>query len=370
MIRRLKEKIDVKLIVILAVVYFFIEMVFFFKFLYFRFYGKMGMETTVSKYFFRICMVDWITVVIFMSAIAVSTKHFFESNVKWGKVIVIHLLFAIFLTIFIYGIGYSLDILFGDMYLNELVFQRILDSIVYVSDLNILIYMGLTGIIYTYYYFYKNKDVENQQTILKNELLNSNLKLLRNQLRPHFYFNALNNISALIKRKPEHAQTALANLGDFMRELLNFSEDNLVTLRKELDISMKYIDLMKLKYQDKLVVNFNIEEGLEDTLVPSLFIQPLVENAIKHGMDASHRKVEIKISMHSTKGFLKFLVMNNGKPLDSKKNITTEGTGLNNLKERLAILYPKHHSFNIFNEEVTEEVVVKIMVPLKYSPLD
>ncbi len=367
MIRRLKDKVDFKLITIIAVVYFFIEMVLFLKFLYFKSQGKMGTGMEISYYFFRIAIVDWITVVLFMSVIAVSTKHFFESNVKWGKVIVIHVLFALFLTIFIYGIGYVIDSLFNDGQPDQFMFQKILDGIVSVSDSNILIYMGLTGIIYTYYYFYKNKDIQNQQTLLKNELLNSNLKLLRNQLRPHFYFNALNNISALITGKPQDAQTALANLGDLMRELLNFSEDSMVPLEKELDISLKYINLMQLKYQGNLIVNFDIEEGLETALVPSLFIQPLVENAIKHGMNATHRKITIKLQIHKNKDAMYFLVKNNGEPLDSKKSTMSDGTGLNNLNERLSILYPNRHSFDIYNEKPSKQVVVKAMIPLKYE---
>ena len=367
MIKSLKNKVDFKLIGILAAVYFFIEMVYFLKFLYFRTYGEMKSTMSVFTYFFRVCMLDYISVLLFMSVIAVSTKHFFERNVKWGKVIAIHLIFSVFLTLFIYGIGYVIDILFWDMQLNELVFQQIMNNIVAVSDLNILIYIGLTGIIYTYYYFYKNKAVENQQNLLRNELLNSNLKLLRNQLRPHFYFNALNNISALIKEKPDDAQTGLANLGDLMRELLNFSEDNLVPLKKELDISKKYIALMQLKYQKNLVVNFKIEKGLDMALVPSLFIQPLVENAIKHGMDAAHRKMTITIRVFREENHLNFLVSNNGQFLDTKKGKGNAGTGLSNLRERLDILYPDSHSFGIWDDLDAGEVLVKTSIPLRYE---
>ncbi len=366
MIRSLKNKFDYKLLAILAIAYFFIEIVLFLKFLYFKLYVQWDMKSSVADSL-RLSIVDWLLVTIFMSFIAVTTKHFFEKRVAWWKVILIHLISSIILMFFIYGIGYGLDVVLGYMKPEEIDYGKIMTAMISSSDANLLIYLGLTGIIYTYYYFYKDKDAKNQQALLKNELLNSRLKLLTSQLHPHFFFNALNNISAIIKEEPDKAQTALVDLSDLIRELLNFTEEKVIPLEREVDISRKYTNLMKLKYQNKLRVEFTIEPGLLNALVPSLFVQPLIENSIKHGLSKIHKHITIRIEILTTGDQLALLVRNNGEPFDQNKTIPEESRGLRNLKERLTILYPQTHSFLIYNETETGNVVVKTVIPLRFD---
>lgn len=176
-----------------------------------------------------------------------------------------------------------------------------------------------------------------------NIKLKAELQHLHYQLQPHFFFNSLNNIYALVDISPEQAKTSIHSLSKLMRYMLYDTNMELVPLSKEIGFVEKYIDLMKLRVSDKTTVNYNFpteETGIK--IAPLLFIS-LIENAFKHGVSAS-KTSEIAIHMTYTDKTVLFTIKNDNFPkkIDDKSG---SGIGIQNLEKRLQLLYGDKHNF-------------------------
>ncbi|MBP8792540.1 MAG: histidine kinase [Lutibacter sp.] len=173
--------------------------------------------------------------------------------------------------------------------------------------------------------------------------LQSELQHLHYQLQPHFFFNSLNNIYALVDISPDQAKTSIHSLSKLMRYMLYETNMELVSLSKEIDFMKKYIDLMKLRVSDKTEVNYSFpseETGIK--IAPLLFIS-LIENAFKHGVSAT-KESSINIHMVCKDKTVVFNIENDNFPkkTDDKSG---SGIGLKNLEKRLELLYPNKNSF-------------------------
>lgn len=176
-----------------------------------------------------------------------------------------------------------------------------------------------------------------------NVKLKSELQHLHYQLQPHFFFNSLNNIYALVDISPKQAKTSIHSLSKLMRYMLYETNEESVPLSKEIDFMTKYIDLMKLRVSDKTTVNYSFpKEETGITIAPLLFIS-LIENAFKHGVSAS-KESEITIKMTVQNKTVKFVIENENLPkkTDDKSG---SGIGLPNIEKRIDLLYPNKHSF-------------------------
>lgn len=176
-----------------------------------------------------------------------------------------------------------------------------------------------------------------------NIKLKSELQHLHYQLQPHFFFNSLNNIYAMVDISPEQAKTSIHSLSKLMRYMLYETNVEFVPLSKEIDFMKKYIDLMKLRVSDKTEVTYHfptVETGI--LIAPLLFIS-LIENAFKHGVSAS-KESQINIIMAREDNKVLFTIDNDNFPkkTDDKSG---SGIGLENVKRRLDLLYPHHHTF-------------------------
>jgi hypothetical protein len=188
--------------------------------------------------------------------------------------------------------------------------------------------------------------IEAERKEAANFKLQSELQHLRYQLQPHFFFNSLNNIYALVYISPDQAKKSIHSLIKLMRYMLYETNAELVSLSKEIDFMKKYIDLMKLRVSDKTVVNYNFpseERGVK--IAPLLFIS-LIENAFKHGVSAS-KESSIQINMDSHENKVLFTIENNNFPKKTD-NKSGSGIGLVNIEKRLELLYPNKHSFKTF----------------------
>lgn len=160
----------------------------------------------------------------------------------------------------------------------------------------------------------------------KNEILETKLKALENELNPHFLFNALNSISELIYVDKKKAEESIINVSKFLRNAIY--TDSLVTCEHELKMVKTYVDIENIRFENKIVLNFIYLDSNNTKLIPKFSIQLLVENAIKHGFKNEVLNIEIKISKD------KIIVSNDGKFED----IVKFGTGLSNLDKRLKLL--------------------------------
>lgn len=193
---------------------------------------------------------------------------------------------------------------------------------------------------------------------LQNLLYQSELNALRAQIKPHFLFNALNSISSLTITNPQKAQEMVINLSDFMRYSLSFTGDGLSTFKQELNHVKLYLEIEKVRFGDRLMVEENIDESLLDWALPPMVLQPLMENAVKHGMYDISEKSLVRMGAELNGDRLQISISNSYDFSAAKRNGT--GTGLQNVKKRFAMIYGIHNLVQIEKDEETFKVQLSI----------
>ncbi len=178
---------------------------------------------------------------------------------------------------------------------------------------------------------------------LEAALAGARLEALRRQIQPHFLFNALNSISALLHRDPDGAERMLARLGDFLRLVLDDTLPQQVALRDELELLDNYLAIERVRFRDRLSVTLDVPEALLDARVPSLVLQPLFENSIRHGIGASAKPLQVALHA-SGRGAgearrLRLVVEDDGAQISTAALTPSAGIGLANSRGRLAEIY-------------------------------
>lgn len=359
-----KKYIDVKLVLLLGGFYALFDIVYIIKLAYFRTYMPRESSETWHDILIYSILIDWITVVTYMTLIAISTKRLLNKNYSWVRIISIHTVFSILIGLIIRLIFDLFSILAGHMEVSEYEFRESIHRFMYVVDLNFLIYFAMIFIIYTYYYLKQVKEVERQHRLLETQLVNTRMKMLSAQLQPHFLFNTLNSISVLADLDVAKAKDTIADLSDFLREILYSSEDNEITLEKELRTLEYYLNILTIRFSDHLTIEMHIDEELYSQKVPALLLQPLIENSIKHGYSYDHTKLEVRISIQGEGKYCVIKVENNGKALsENPDDLWREGVGMTNLRDRLKNLYGSNFVFRITNRTNPAGVLTLIQIP-------
>lgn len=211
--------------------------------------------------------------------------------------------------------------------------------------------------------------VEHEQLLhLKNELQISQLNALKKQLQPHFLFNTLNTVSALMDENIRDARTVLSRLGQLLRVTLDKTQRDKVSLEREIDYIANYLGIETMRFRDRLNVEFEIPAELRDVQVPSMVLQPLVENSIKHGPDLTNDSVHIVVKASKDGDRLWLEVVDNGKGCsDVIHAMANGGIGLRNVRDRVQLLYGEQSSFTISSPEA-RGFHVRIGLPLERSP--
>jgi len=172
---------------------------------------------------------------------------------------------------------------------------------------------------------------------LRAQLAEARLSALRSQVDPHFLFNTLNAVSALVERDPRGVRRMIARLSELLRHSLEGAGEAEVTLRKEVEFVDRYLEIMRIRFQGSLEVETEVEAGVMDALVPNLILQPLVENAVKHGVSRMKEGGLIRIRAFRDDGRVVLCVSDNGPGLSSAA--PREGVGVRNTRQRLEQLY-------------------------------
>ena len=191
----------------------------------------------------------------------------------------------------------------------------------------------------------------------------SQLQMLRYQLNPHFLFNALSSLRALVRVEPTKAESIITKISEFLRYSIVEVNTHEVPLIKELEMIKHYLEIEKVRFDDELEVNFDIDILAEDFPIYSFLLNPLIENAIKHGMQTSSMPLKINVGAKVLKeSSLEIVISNTGKWLNpsSNKNKMNTNTGLTNLRKRLEFSYPGLHTFSI--KEVDGKVIAKLII--------
>ena len=202
--------------------------------------------------------------------------------------------------------------------------------------------------------------IEGENLNLEKEKIQSELAFLRNQISPHFFMNTLNNIHSLIDVDTEEAKDSLIRLSKMMRHLLYDSEQNKIALKKEIEFIQSYIDLMKLRYTDKVKINFIANTYNPKVEIPPLLFTSLIENAFKHGISYLEDSF-INIELSTTETSLNFQISNSIAPLnEAKKDRSNSGIGLENTRKRLDLLYDENYEMNIIRENSIFSINLKL----------
>ncbi len=204
---------------------------------------------------------------------------------------------------------------------------------------------------------YWRREQEQRERALQAAALarEAELQMLRYQLNPHFLFNSLNSASALIREDPARAERMLGELSEFLRYSLTQSKVAAVPLGEELAAVRNYLDIEKIRFEDKLDVRFNTTPAAEQFQVPGFILHPLVENAVKHGMQSGALPLVIEINAQAQNGSLHLAVINSGRllvqPRTGAPSSNGAGIGLHNVRQRLAQAFPGRHRFDLFERD-------------------
>lgn len=178
--------------------------------------------------------------------------------------------------------------------------------------------------------------LERQRLVqMQRSFAEAQLSQLKSQLRPHFLFNALNTISSLMHSDVSRADRLLAQLSELLRHTLRQGEQQLISLEEELRVLQLYAQIMQERFSDRVQLRWEIPAELHSAQVPALLLQPLLENAFKHGVEPSRVAVEVEITGHAADGILHLQVRNTG----TLRQTSGSGVGLRNGRERLRLLY-------------------------------
>ncbi|MGD0755498.1 MAG: histidine kinase [Bacteroidales bacterium] len=218
-------------------------------------------------------------------------------------------------------------------------------------------------IILTYYLFESLSNLSEKkakEAQLESLVKETELKMLRSQINPHFLFNSLNSISSLTITDPEKARDMVVKLSEFMRYALSRKDEQPVTLQNELENLRLYLDIEKVRFGDKLTTEEIIENNCLDFKIPVMLLQPLYENAVKHGVYESTESVRIITKAKIIDGYIEIIISNNYDPAPSLKRGT--GTGLLNVIRRLELFYGNKASLKTSKENGIYTVILYIPI--------
>lgn len=228
----------------------------------------------------------------------------------------------------------------------------------------VLIYFAILGSIHAFDYYQRYRDRELQAARLREQLAQSQLQVLRAQLQPHFLFNTLNSIVGLIRNNENKAAVNMTTqLSNLLRQVLAYSDKQEAPLREEIEVTQRYLDIQQMRFSDRLKIKIDMDPETLDAKVPSLILQPLVENALRHGIAKRAANSLVSLRAERRNGMLSIEVYNDGPQLPSEWKLETcTGFGLANTRARLQQHYPARHTFTVDNKGA-EGVAASLLIP-------
>ena len=245
-----------------------------------------------------------------------------------------------------------------------LAFQFLDDFMIY------LLILG-TGLTRNYFIRYRDRLGETRRlhaeaADLRAQLAEARLAALRSRLNPHFLFNTLNAVAALVERDPPGVRRMLARLGELLRFSLDESNDQEITVDREVELVRRYLDIMEVRFQGRLETNLTVDDAVKNALVPTLILQPLVENAFKHGVSMIEETGIVSVDARRDGADLVLTVTDNGPGPVSPNG---SGEGVANTRKRLQELYGDQHRFELGSASPDGGAVVTVRLPYHTAPL-
>lgn len=242
--------------------------------------------------------------------------------------------------IYITGFDFIVDTFFHGYYLIS--YFDFWDTLKY-----FVILIGISSLLHFSKSWFLYKESETQLAKTQKEKLEAELDALKSQINPHFLFNSLNSIYSLVLKKSDLAPEALIKLSDTMRYIIYESNEEKVSLQKEIDFIRNYIELQKLRVSNKDTLDFKINGEIKKHRIAPLLMIPIIENCFKYGIKGETETFYVSIKIRVEDHQLRLSTINNLGKIDNVERNRSTGTGLVNLKKRLNLIYPKHHQLNI-----------------------
>lgn len=365
-----------------------------------RFNNYLKEQFLIRKYpsFYFVNAIGWI-IIILADSLIVSPKEVFgsyrvliENTIEWSfgylitwyirniykdynyraKSIISTIFFILLISMFGSILFYFIAHLIGVFFNLELIkkYLQLIFSLRYMASRMTELYPLMTTWSLSYFgiKFFLDLTAERERAEKADLLAQSaQLQMLRYQVNPHFLFNSFSSLRALIRSNSSKAEEMVGKLSEFYRYTLLTKSSSEVPLIDEIEAIQHYAEIEKIRFEDKIDFQFNIEPLAEEYPIPTFLLHPLVENAIKYGMKTSGLPLKIIINALVKNGKLLIIVKNSGKWISDKKDfgIYGTGTGLSNIKSRLEYSYPGNFSFEIKEEEGFVKILIEIYKELK-----
>lgn len=306
-----------------------------------------------------------VPVFILLSLLGIFFTHIYRhliTKYKWPdlplpKLIIVTFSASIVIAFIILVLLLPFEMILGNFKMADLTV-----GIVIANIFNIGMILLVWSLVYFLLHFFENKQmVQIESLIWEAAVKDFELKTLKSQLNPHFMFNALNSIRALVDEDPKKAQTAITQLSNILRYSLRTERIESVPLEEEIKTIQDYLSLESIRFEERLRTKIEMDPKVSKVEIPPLMVQTLVENGIKHGISSKAAGGVIDISAFSSEDNLVVQIRNTGY-LNEKALKEATGFGIQNTKQRLSLLYGENASFKIKNED-NEIVLAELIIP-------
>jgi len=282
---------------------------------------------------------------------------------RWIRVLLIHAPLSIFfacLNVLIYA-----AIVFAISDTGVSFFSTFLGFLFGQFEWHLIIYWAIVIVGYAFEYYGRYKAGEMQSVLLESELTRAQLQALKMQLHPHFLFNTLHNISSLVRQgEQDKAVSMLSGVSELLRTALAEKDQQKIPLRNEIDFIKRYLEIEKVRFNNRLEVEYVYSEQIVNNFVPNFILQPVVENAVNHGLSQKLNARLIRITIYTVEDRLYIKVYNEGPELKHDFDLRSDsGIGLQATMDRLHHMYGDDYTMHLYNEY--EGVSVEITIPLQ-----
>jgi len=275
-------------------------------------------------------------------------RRFRIASQNWPRAVLLHLIAGIAISFLQLAIQVRLNFIVNPGY--KMTYWRVLYFFAtFKLHMNLLTYWVIVALNHGIYYYQQSRARELAWSRMEADLANAQLQVLNMQLHPHFLFNTLHSISTLISDDPQAARQMVLKLSDLLRASLNKIEQPEVPLQQELDLLESYLSIEQTRFKDRLLIEKEIDANALACEVPTMILQPLVENAVRHGIGKHRQADRIAIVAQKTNDRLLLEVRNCVGSVENGGLTPARGIGLANTRARLEQLYGRQHSFEIEN---------------------
>jgi sensor histidine kinase YesM len=194
----------------------------------------------------------------------------------------------------------------------------------------------------------------------EKQLVQAQMRMLQAQIEPHFLFNTLANIQSLINRSPERANLMMDNFISYLRQTLSASRSQAGTVKQEMDLLKNYLELIKIRMGERLQFSVDVDDAIANAPLPPMLLQPIVENAIKHGLEPKVEGGRVSVRATHDAHLMRFEIVDNGLGFSKNAGAIGGGVGLTNLRERLAMFYDNQATIAVSDAEPGTRIVVTL----------